>query len=174
MAADAEDDNICIDCGMCCDGTMFVKVALPGDGDVTMLAGTPVSLQGSDGEPFFSQPCAAFDGCCSIYERRPSNCRGFRCSLLHRHDRGEVSTDEARRIIRITIDMRNRALAAIRRRHAVDGLSFPEMQAQLSELSDAAESASSEHMEMLLDVGATNTLLAKHFFAKPPRSSTTS
>jgi Fe-S-cluster containining protein len=174
VAGDDADDNICIDCGICCDGTLFARVALAGDRDVTMLADTPVRVQGSDSEPFLSQLCAAFDGCCSIYEVRPSNCRDFRCVLLRRHDRGEVSTDEARRIIHATVDIRNRALTAIRRRHAVDGLSFPEIQARLSEISDAADSASSEHMEMLLDVGATNTLLAKHFFGKPLRSSTTS
>lgn len=151
---------------------MFARVALPGDGDVAMLAGTPVRVAGSDAEPFFSQPCAAFDGCCSIYEGRPSNCRGFRCSLLRRHDNGEVSTDEARRIIRITLDMRDRAIDSIRQRLAGDDLSFPEMQTRLADLPHEDGDASHTHMEMLLDVGATNSLLAKHFFSTPPRNST--
>ena len=173
MADNDTDDNICIDCGMCCDGTMFSRVPLPGDGDVAMLVGTPVRLEGSEAEPFFSQPCAAFNGCCSIYAARPSSCRGFRCSLLRRHDTGDVSSEEARRIIRITLDMRDRALTSIRRRLPNTDMSFPELQTQLENLPAEEGGASPEHMEMLLDVGATNSLIAKHFFRTPPRAATT-
>lgn len=171
MDDDAADDNICIDCGMCCDGTLFARVGLPGDGDVALLAGTPVRVEGSSSEPFFSQPCVAFDGRCSIYAVRPTICRNFRCSLLRRHNQGEVSTEEARRIIRITLDMRDRAMASIRRRLPVRSMSFPELQRQLAQLPVEEGGSSHEHMEMLLDIGAVNSLLAKHFV--PPAADAT-
>ncbi len=173
VAGDDTDESICIDCGMCCDGTIFSRVELPSPGDVAMLVGTPVRIEGSEAEPFFSLPCAAFNGCCSIYTVRPSICRSFRCLLLRRLEKGDVSTEEARRIIRITRDMRDRAIASIRQRLAVDDLSFPELQALLANLPAEEGGASPEHMEMLLDAGATSRLISKHFLPKPPRDATT-
>ena len=151
---------------------MFARVALPAPGDAATLAGTPVRVEELGDEPFFSQPCAAFDGCCSIYDVRPSNCRAFKCSLLRRHDAGEVRTGDARRVIRATLDMRDRALASIGQRLAVDDLSFPEIQTRLANLQAEESSASSAHMEMLLDVAAVNSLLAKHFLPTPPSDTT--
>ena len=154
---------------MCCDGTLFTWVGLPDDGDEAMLAGTPIAVKGSEGKSFFSQPCAAFAGCCSIYASRPSNCRSFRCSLLRRHETGDVSTDEARRIIRMTLDMRDRALGPIRQRLAVDDMSFREIQKRLAELTAEESVASPEHMVMVLDAVAVDKLLSQHFLPTPPR-----
>ena len=154
---------------MCCDGTLFTWVGLPDDGDEAMLAGTPIAVKGSEGKSFFSQPCAAFAGCCSIYASRPSNCRSFRCSLLRRHETGDVSTDEARRIIRMTLDMRDRALGPIRQRLAVDDMSFREIQKRLAVLTAEESVASPEHMVMVLDAVAVDKLLSQHFLPTPPR-----
>lgn len=169
MADDDTDESICIDCGMCCDGTLFTWVGLPDDGDEAMLAGTPIAVKRSEGKSFFSQPCAAFAGCCSIYASRPSNCRSFRCSLLRRHETGDVSTDEARRIIRMTLDMRDRALGPIRQRLAVDDMSFREIQKRLAVLTAEESVASPEHMVMVLDAVAVDKLLSQHFLPTPPR-----
>ena len=173
MAGDDTDESICIDCGMCCDGTLFTWVPLPGEGDAAMLAGTPITVKDSEGKAFFSQPCAAFAGCCSIYASRPSNCRSFRCSLLRRHESGDVSTDEARRIIRMTLDMRDRALGPVRQLLAVDDMSFREIQTRLAEMTPEEGDASPEHMVMVLDAVAVDKLLSQHFLPTPPRDATT-
>jgi hypothetical protein len=158
---------------MCCDGTLFTWVPLPGEGDEATLVGTPITVQSSEGKAFFSQPCAAFAGCCSIYASRPSNCRSFRCSLLRRHEAGDVSTDEARRIIRMTLDMRDRALGPVRQLLAVDDMSFREIQKRLAELTAEEGDASPEHMVMVLDAVAADRLLSQHFLPTPPRDATT-
>ena len=173
MAGDDTDESICIDCGMCCDGTLFTWVPLPGEGDEATLVGTPITVQSSEGKPFFSQPCAAFAGCCSIYASRPSNCRSFRCSLLRRHEAGDVSTEDARRIIRTTLDMRDRALGSIRQQLAVDAMSFQEMLKRLAESDGEEAVASPEHMVMVLDAVAANRLLSQHFLPTAPRNATT-
>lgn len=142
---------------------------MPGDGDVAMLVGTPVTVKNPEAEPFFSQPCAAFNGCCSIYTARPSICRSFRCSLLRRLEKGDVSTEDARRIIRITLDMRDRAIASMRQHLAVDDLSFLGLRKRLAELNSEDGGASPEYMVTMLDAVAADRLVSQHFLPTPPR-----
>ena len=51
--------------------------------------------------PHFSLPCVKLAGAsCSVYEKRPQNCRGFRCRVLQRLDTGELSIEQAQSLTR--------------------------------------------------------------------------
>jgi hypothetical protein len=66
-------EDLCLSCGLCCDGSLFWAVPVaPGED-------TPVPL---DGEGRLRQPCACFNGACTIYPDRPSACRSFDCRVL--------------------------------------------------------------------------------------------
>ena len=165
----SDSESLCISCGICCDGTLFNRVGIRNEADVESLQGTPVTIRTTDDEQWFSQPCVAFDGCCSIYEQRPTTCRKFACSLLHRHGAGEVSTEEAKRVIRQTIELRDKAVAAMRPLLPHTDMSFHEMQARTSHARVAAGETPPEQIQMLLDIGATKRLISKHFAPKPPK-----
>jgi hypothetical protein len=114
---DLPGGNLCLACGLCCNGALFMDVELqPGD-DSTKLAALGLSLspvrrvqrqEVRAGNPKFEirnfkfpQPCAALDGCrCQIYADRPARCREFECVLLKSVNAGRVATDAALRIIR--------------------------------------------------------------------------
>jgi hypothetical protein len=66
-------EDLCLSCGLCCDGSLFWAVPV-GQGE-----GVPVAL---DAEGRLRQPCACFDGSCSIYAERPAACRAFNCRVL--------------------------------------------------------------------------------------------
>lgn len=74
-------DNICVDCGLCCDGTMFGQVI-------------------NDDAESLIQPCKYLCGHCTIYEDRPVACQDFKCALLYNHEDGNVTTQDAQEIIR--------------------------------------------------------------------------
>jgi uncharacterized protein len=90
-------EQLCPNCGLCCDGTLFADVELRKGDDVKRLEklGLPLKKKGR-GKLAFAQPCACFDGrLCTIYEDRPKHCRLFECGLLKRLNSCEMSADTA-------------------------------------------------------------------------------
>ena len=104
-----EGKSICLDCGLCCDGTMFHAIDLDPSDDVDLLRGRGAVLISDDLSRRFQQPCVGFDGsCCTVYESRPTACRTYVCSLLESVNAGDTTVADARLVIR-----RARELSAI-------------------------------------------------------------
>jgi hypothetical protein len=92
--------ELCIHCGMCCDGTYHDRGRLrPGAEPQPLSFYKNENLR--EGDLFyFKMPCAHFDGkCCTIYESRYVACRGYRCKLLTRYEQGEVPLDQAKEVV---------------------------------------------------------------------------
>jgi hypothetical protein len=104
-----EEQSICIDCGLCCDGTMFHAIDLEPSDDVALLRERGAVLVTDSDSRRFQQPCVAFDGsCCSVYESRPTTCRTYVCALLASVNTGDTAIADAQVVIR-----RARELSAI-------------------------------------------------------------
>jgi hypothetical protein len=77
-------DQLCPNCGLCCDSTLFADVELRAGDDPKQLAklGLSIAKKGRS-KLAFAQPCACFDGkFCGVYADRPKRCRLFECGLL--------------------------------------------------------------------------------------------
>jgi len=98
MTTPAED--LCLSCGLCCNGSLFWAVPVAEGEDI------PVPLD-SDGR--LRQPCACFNGACTIYANRPAACRSFDCRVLQTVQAGRRDSAWAREQI---AEMR-RVLAAL-------------------------------------------------------------
>jgi Fe-S-cluster containining protein len=97
---DKPEASICIDCGLCCDGTFLVRGHIFPEEDAEALSMGKVQTLELEGKPYFKQPCPHFaGGCCSIYEKRFTVCRTYRCKLLRQYERGEIDFAEAREAI---------------------------------------------------------------------------
>lgn len=102
-------EQLCLHCGLCCDGTLFRDVELqPGD-DVEKLRalGLPVTRSRRREEADhlkFPQPCAALcsDLKCRVYADRPARCRQFECALFKAVAAERVELPAALRTIRQT------------------------------------------------------------------------
>jgi uncharacterized protein len=110
--------QLCLECGMCCNGVLFRDVELqPGDTAKKLRElGLPVkdtpARRNSTSKPTtntaaankqrFPQPCAALcaDNRCQIYADRPSRCREFECALLKAASAGRIEPSQALRHIR--------------------------------------------------------------------------
>jgi hypothetical protein len=92
--------TLCQRCGLCCDGSLFTQVPLqPAEAATLRRLGLPVGER-ADGAPVLAQHCTALEGrSCTVYADRPSPCRAYRCNLLIALAEGEVSLDEALRVI---------------------------------------------------------------------------
>ncbi len=98
-------EQLCLACGLCCDGTLFHHVQLgmadnPGQLKAlglpvkTPRARTPISR--------FPQPCAALcaDRTCRVYANRPEQCRTFECGVLKKLQAGGITSAAALRLVR--------------------------------------------------------------------------
>ncbi len=86
-------EQLCPNCGLCCDSTLFADVELRAGDDARELARLGLSLEKKGrNKTAFAQPCACFDGkLCAIYGNRPKRCRTFECGLLKKTGAGELN-----------------------------------------------------------------------------------
>ena len=119
----SKPEDICLACGLCCDGVIFSDVRLQAEDNPEPFArlealpaeatasskGRPLVPQSSARASFavgqrasqMPQPCVAFDGCrCRIYNQRPKHCREFECLLLRSVRAGRTEKAQALEIIR--------------------------------------------------------------------------
>ena len=96
-------EALCLDCGLCCDGTLFATVRLaPGEAEVLSRHPLPVLRHDPD-TPRLCQPCGALGAAgCAIYEARPQGCRRYDCDLLGALAGDELDAAEALALVRTT------------------------------------------------------------------------
>src|SRR5262245_47759228 len=98
---DTEPANLCLHCGLCCNGVIFGDVKLQPEDDAHCLAALGMPLKPIRNGHKFAQPCHMFDGCrCKIYAERPAHCRTFECALLKRVLSEEITMSFALRQVR--------------------------------------------------------------------------
>jgi Fe-S-cluster containining protein len=90
-------EQLCPNCGLCCDGTLFADVELRAGDDAKRLAKLGLTLKKKGRtKTAFAQPCACFNGTlCTIYAERPKRCRLFECGLLKKVNAGEMKAGAA-------------------------------------------------------------------------------
>jgi uncharacterized protein len=112
-------EQLCLACGLCCDGTLFDLVKLEGSDDARTLKtlGLPVTVsRGKTPVARFPQPCSALcaDRTCRLYTDRPWQCRVFECGVFKDAKAGRITSaaalqqvkqarrraDKARRLLR--------------------------------------------------------------------------
>lgn len=89
-------EQLCLACGLCCDGTLFDHVQLKAEDDAARLKslGLPVAATRTKTPVIrFSQPCAALcaDCTCRLYADRPRQCREFECGVYKKVQAGRIS-----------------------------------------------------------------------------------
>ena len=117
--------NICLGCGLCCDGTMFSRPPPvfedAATGRIRPEGGGPALLR----PPGPAQPCPAHHAACTIHRERPGACRAYECALRLRLMAGEVTHETATAVIARALTLRDRvreALEAVTGAHAGAGL----------------------------------------------------
>ena len=99
------EEQLCLACGLCCDGTLFGHVRLgPGD-DAKKLKtlGLPISVsRAKTPVTHFPQPCTALcaDRTCRLYADRPLQCRSFECGVFKDAQAGRIEFSAALRLVK--------------------------------------------------------------------------
>lgn len=92
--------QLCQACGICCSGTLFSYVDVS-QKEAKALSGTCVTpFKNDKGKLIFDLPCTALEGTrCTIYDRRPSACRTYLCSLTRGVMNGSTSLEVASKAV---------------------------------------------------------------------------
>lgn len=98
-----DDASLCQQCGLCCNGVLFVDVKLQAGEHAAKFEklGVPVSPARGKCAAAITQSCPALAGLlCRIYSERPAYCRAFDCAVLKRVRNGGLSEKTALKLIR--------------------------------------------------------------------------
>jgi len=161
-------EQLCPNCGLCCDSTLFADVELRAGDDAKKLRRLGLALFAKTKTKLaFPQPCACFDGkLCKIYNDRPKRCRLFECGLLKKVEAGEMTAGAALKKIAVakkragevreildSIGQRDEAMALTHR--YADAMSRP---MDLADVTDTGRRG-----ELMLAVNDLMTLLQRDF-----------
>ena len=91
-----KEQELCKNCGFCCDGTLFTRAT--SSKDEALLPEMEAEIL--DDSYWFKLPCSYFDKCCTVYEqKRPAICGDFKCRLLKKFIKGKLDFDELENLI---------------------------------------------------------------------------
>jgi uncharacterized protein len=91
--------DLCLDCGLCCNGTVFSHVGLKLY-EITNAPMAELKVERRGHRFHFFQPCPAHrDDGCSVYDRRPDACQRFECDLLKDVQLGRIALAQARQVV---------------------------------------------------------------------------
>lgn len=104
----ADEQKICVACGICCDGTLFSFAHLKPGERGNLPDKIEVNSYSREGNDYFRLPCGYFKSQCTIYDRQKASvCSEYRCQLLRDFDAGKVTLEDAMEIVKETLKMRD-------------------------------------------------------------------
>jgi Fe-S-cluster containining protein len=99
-------EQLCLACGLCCDGSLFDHVQLGVGDDAKKLKalGLPIFVARikKTSVTHFRQPCVALcaDRSCRVYADRPGQCRSFECGVYKDAQAGRITSATALRVVK--------------------------------------------------------------------------
>lgn len=168
QAAPADEQEVCVWCGFCCDGTLFLQAGL-WQGEKGSLPDKIEQnvVSGKEGD-YFLLPCGYFDGKCTIYDsKRAVVCSAYRCQLLHNLAERKIALSEAKETVLEARRLREEILSGFRQITGYDGsLYFRKVLAEMGKLIKESGNgpAGDEKIDILMArCNIFESLLIKHF-----------
>jgi len=160
-----DSSNICLSCGLCCDGTILGFVQL--DNDEMPALKKIMDIEDEKGNGFFLQPCKKYCDGCTIYSQRPKQCGLFECGLLKSVEKKEIKFESALEIVNVVKQKRsaiakNVALLNIELHSPSFYFRMVELK-KLLEKNKAESSLTQNHLELIADLAHLDGLLSNEF-----------
>jgi len=161
----SEPLNICMSCGLCCDGTLIGFVTLNRE-EIPAIKQI-MEIDEVDGHGFFLQPCKKYCDGCTIYANRPKNCDKFNCELLKSAEQKELEFDSALEIINVVKQKKvviEKMIAILK--IELKSLSFYYKIVELKKVLQKIKPDSSRtptHLELLSELQELDNVLLKNF-----------
>lgn len=157
--------NICLACGLCCDGTLIGFVQL--NREETPALKKIMDIEEADGNGFFLHPCKKYCDGCTIYNDRPKQCGIFKCGLLNSVEKEELAFDLAVESVN-SVKQKKAAIEKLLEALNIElrSQSFYFKMVELKKLLKKIESNSAlgeKHLELTAELISLDQLLLKEF-----------
>jgi len=161
-------DQLCPNCGLCCDSTLFADVELRASDSPARLSRRGLTLlKKNKFTTAFAQPCACFDGrLCKIYGDRPKRCQLFECGLLKRVESKAMTPGAALKLIaaaKAQAEKVRKLLRALGQRDEQMALTHRYAAAMSAPIDLSDEAGAERHGELMLAVNDLMTRLQRDF-----------
>ena len=162
----SDPTNICLACGLCCDGTLIGFVQLESEELAPVKQLMDIEQTGENG--MFFLPCNEL-GCngCNIYSQRPKACRNFECGVLKSVEKNELSFDKATEVIEVVKQKKiaiEKHVATLQIELQSKSFHFKMLELKKLLRKDKSElSLSQSHQELKLELEELEKLLTKSF-----------
>lgn len=161
----SNSSNICLSCGLCCDGTLIGFVEVENE-EIPALKEL-MDVEDINGKGVFLQPCNKYCDGCTIYAQRPKQCTNFKCGLLKSVEQKELDFDLAVE----TINMVKQKKIALEKKLAtlpieLQSPSFYFKMVELKKILQKYETESAltqKHLELVEDLEQLDNLLESKF-----------
>ncbi len=162
------EQEICVTCGLCCDGTLF-EWATVEEGEKAEL---PKKLQqkcfSAEEREGFKQPCPYFENKCTIYFQKKAHiCSVFRCQLLKDLFEETINHSDAKNVVKNAIELRNEIFQIYKVNYKPGTkLSFTELLCELRKKNTTNIESNRKDLDLELLMFKFNILeilLVKHF-----------
>lgn len=155
-----DSSNICLSCGLCCDGSLVGFVDVNNEELPALKELMEIDEEQSHG--FFLLPCDNL-GCngCTIYSDRPKQCRSFNCGLLNAVTNKDVAFDSAKTTIK---EVKAKKEVILKKLLTLEiELQSKSFYFQMVELKKLLVSDNQQHQDILLDIDVLDQLITKEF-----------
>lgn len=89
-------DQLCTQCGLCCDGTLLADVELASRREAASMEALGMAMDEDGDGDVMLLPCVGLkEKRCTVYRHRPKSCRAFECKLLQDAQAGKVTVGRA-------------------------------------------------------------------------------
>lgn len=157
--------NICLSCGLCCDGTLVGHVQLSNEELPTLKGLMDVENENNNG--FFLQPCNKYCNGCSIYSQRPKQCADFNCGLLKSVEQKELDFDSATTVIKVIKQKKNtieQKLVTLNIELLSQSFYFKMVELKkLLQQTNTESSLTQSHIDLISELEQLDTLMASKF-----------
>lgn len=160
-----DSSNICLSCGLCCDGTLIGFVEL--ENEELPAVKMVMDIEDENGNGFFLQPCNKYCDGCTIYANRPKQCGKFKCGLLNSVEQKELDFNVAVDMIHVVKQKKialEKKIALLELNLQSPSFYFKMVELKKLLLKDKSESAlPKKHLEILSDLNELDSLVMKGF-----------
>lgn len=160
-----DSENICLACGICCDGTLIGFVEVKAE-EFSRLRGV-LEIEKSDDIGIFLHPCEKFCDKCTIYSQRPKQCSLYECNLLKSYEKQEIDFKSATEIIQLVQEKKlaiEEKLSALKLELKSGSFYFKMVEAiKLLENKHAKTPPLNSHTELMIDIKELDNLVLKNF-----------
>lgn len=161
------DRNICVKCGLCCDGTIFTQARLNYEDAPTACKAKGIELIEVGGNDSIYLPCSRLTNkTCSIYRDRPSVCKNYKCKLLTAYETGQTTYENAISLIISVTNLRDKLRAQIQQPPTLSITDIGYLRLKnhyAAEIDSQKLSLSDLDAEILLNIGTMKALISKYF-----------